>query len=278
MSATLSRPSRLAEVLILFRHWLRLGSRLLSSRRQPATPPAPTSVFDGGYLSETSLGSEGAVETLEARQMLAGNVSVVVRGTNIFVNGDAASNNIAIQAQANAILFQGLLDDVGIPTAVNGQAAFVLTGGNEAFGNLRIVMKGGNDRVDLDLTVRGTLAVSMGSGSDAVEVTSVVSRSMNVNMGPAGPFNEFVVISNTDVSGRASVVGGGGTQQMLVNASRFFGSSRFSLGGGNDLLQINNNNVFQFSTLRANGGGGVDRILSPFAPVRPTISSFEIFA
>ena len=262
----------------MFHGLARFASRLFSQRSGKSLPAPLASVFDGAGGDHHGLVGDGELERLEDRQMLAGNVSVVVRGTNIFVTGDAASNNIAIQAQANAILFQGLLDDAGIPTAVNGQSGFVLTGGNEAFGNLRIVMKGGNDRVDLDLNVRGNLSISMASGSDAVEVTSIVSRNMSVNMGPGGFFNEFVTISNTDVSGRASVVAGGGTQQMLVNASRFFGSSRFSLGGGNDLLQINNNNVFQLSTLRANGGGGVDRILSPFAPVRPTISSFEIFA
>ncbi|MFM7073196.1 MAG: hypothetical protein ACKO38_15525 [Planctomycetota bacterium] len=79
-----------------------------------------------------------AMEGLEQRQLLAGNVTAAIRGTTLVLTGDAAVNNIAIVATDN-----NRYAVIGIDTDVNrSEDPFVTT---RAVRNILVSLGGGND-------------------------------------------------------------------------------------------------------------------------------------
>ncbi len=90
------------------------------------------------------------LETLEPRLALAGNVSVGVAGGNLSITGDAANNQITIQATGVAGQFVVTGQDVS--TTVNGAASATVSG---VTGGATIVMGNGYDVLHFDTNAGG---------------------------------------------------------------------------------------------------------------------------
>ena len=164
----------------------------------------------------------------------------------------------------------------GIGTSVNGFAFFDFLGANFVAGDLIANMGGGNDRVDVEVNVSDTVTLNMGSGIDAVEVTSLIGGKLVVKMGGSvGSISEGIRILNTNVSGKTKVTGSTGNDDVFVAVSNFLSTAKFKLGGGNDVFDFEGSN--SGVKLRANGGGGLDSLFTPFPQFPPMFKKFDFF-
>lgn len=215
------------------------------------------------------------VEVLESRKMLAGNVTAVMRGGDLIIKGDALSNNIDVIPTQTGVRVIGLADPNGAATTVNGLPLVDFSGPNIVQDDVRIILGKGRDRVGMFVNVNDDVTINSGANSDDVNVTSVIGGRLVVHAGSADNLiPDFVDIVNTSVAENARVAGGAGTQQVFVANTAFFKTSVFSLGGGNDIMQVANSG---FHRLRANGGGGrFDQFAAPFAAVSPQVRGFEV--
>src|SRR5690349_18797915 len=96
------------------------------------------------------------IESLEKRQMMAGDVTAQITNGNLIVKGDSSNNNIAIAVAA------GVVKITSADTTVNGAAAtngITLTG--TLSGDVEVNLKGGTDSLSLTgpITIPGDLDV-----------------------------------------------------------------------------------------------------------------------
>jgi hypothetical protein len=117
------------------------------------------------------------LESLETRQMLAGNVTALLSGGNLLITGDSSANDIQIDAVAG---FPGRIRitpqaNVAGDTTLNGQS-LALT--YPSFGDIRINLGGGSD--DLEFlgvpavvtdTLPGNLVIDGGLGNNNITVS-----------------------------------------------------------------------------------------------------------
>lgn len=240
------------------------------------------------------------VEPLEARTLLTGSVSAVIKGNSLVITGDAKHNDIRIVASGDEIQIRGT------KTQVNGAAEVVLPWSSVISANVKVNLGDGNDRFRLFARVDGKLDIRMSSGDDRIDlnpafgtgtedttkvkidtgegddtVSIVGSRTLSVAI-KTGAGDDKVTMDRgtteghltiktgsssaedrvsllaTDVSGTTRVVGGSGRQRVQVFGGDFNRAS-FSLGKGNDELELADDFADRFPTFKsfsANGGKG----------------------
>jgi hypothetical protein len=194
--------------------------------------------------------------TLEGRQLLAGDVTVVENG-DLFIRGDELSNQIQIIANDDGeVLISGLNG-----TTINGSSdAFDVEGvtdldgargRNAAFsGGLRIQMNEGHDRVDVrGVELEGRSYITTGEGDDFFRFYTSTSE------------QEFTLLS------------GDGDDEMRNFQARFRGDLRAMTGDGHDEVTLWNSRVWNDTTLTT--GAGNDSVTAAFA--RFTGDSQRIF-
>src|SRR5687768_5181411 len=109
------------------------------------------------------------VEALEARAMMAGNVTAQLVDGDLIVTGDGANNAIRFEHSGGTHLLVGENDDAGNPTSINGvpNGSFDYTA---LTGSAVARMHDGNDRVSLNFTASfpGALVIETGAGDDRI--------------------------------------------------------------------------------------------------------------
>jgi hypothetical protein len=218
----------------------------------------------------------GQFESLEQRNLLAGDVLVNVVGNNLRIEGDAEGNEILITAGAEAGTFivTGLdgttLGGETDPVEVSGirnirvnlgdGADLVALAGAEVRGNVTVRTGLGDDRVlvgteggaaelagvlpaDATVNVSGSLKISTGAGLDQVAVDGATVSRLSVD---AGEDNDVVSLGSTDALGDLSA--------RLVARH----GAHINLGDGNDDLNIDQ--VSTRGALIARGGVGDDTV------------------
>ena len=124
-------------------------------------------------------GSVTALEMLEHRLLLDGNVTAVLSGGHLVVTGDALDNNVVID-QAGLPDDQYRVSPGDALTTINGAGAETIVGG--VIGDVRIKLKDGHDvlRV-IDVDVLRNLTIDAGAGHNQVTVDpSTVGRDLTV--------------------------------------------------------------------------------------------------
>ena len=195
------------------------------------------------------------LESLEPRQMLAGDVTAAIRGNDLIIEGDQQNNEIVIQESANPGEFE-VFGANG--TTINGQERFTFTSDVD---DVRIQLRDGNDRLWIkemqvgddvrirtgddqdailidELTVRGNLRLDTQSGDDAVHFGNAVKNLGNRLEVRTGSGSDQLFLRNSLVD-RVDVRTGSGIDQALVSS---VDTSRFvmSLGSGDDLAILKN--------------------------------------
>src|SRR5689334_21920221 len=103
-----------------------------------------------GMARKRNTGRRCLFESLESRQMMAGDVTAQIANGNLTIKGDASNNNIAVAIAAGTVTI------TSADTMVNGASA---TGGvalaGTLTGNVKVNLKGGTDT----LTLTGPLTV-----------------------------------------------------------------------------------------------------------------------
>ncbi len=145
-------------------------------------------------------------EPLECRRLLAGNVTAVLHGFDLILEGDTADNSVQVSR-----LPSGLFHVQGLEgTTVNGQTAF------DASASARDIdvffQQGGTDRFTIQggLTLPGDLDVRLHDGNVLIEGSTgpVTVRDLSIRTGPNGDVtlrNEVVVRGKTAIESAGTV-------------------------------------------------------------------------
>jgi hypothetical protein len=233
-----------------------------------------------------------AVESLEQRQLMAGDVTVAVTHGEVAITGDQAGNQIEITQNAdNTIRIAGSLLS---GTTINGQPSVTLK--NATFGNITIETGAGNDRVNIrDVAIQqlagSQFRLGLGAGSDFATVNNVKFAAELVVAGDSllaretlGDGRDTVRLQEVETGGSALLVLGGGDLDLATVDSSTIGrdltinglggrdmvavaatdiAARFNLnlGNGNDIAFVMSNNV---GAATFNGGADeADPLASP---------------
>lgn len=182
------------------------------------------------------------LESLERRELLAGNLQASVIGSKLFLTGDNLDNSVAVLA-----LPAGRYAVVGVGTTVNGGAGVFVT--PRPVAHLSANLNGGNDALALannaqalfdladqllidleaelgvdaaalqllidaatnvdDFSLSGSLTVAAGAGDDVVAVVGNIGGSVVVSLGTASQMggNAFAMDGQSLAGGRGTVGG-----------------------------------------------------------------------
>lgn len=186
---------------------------------------------------------ESAVECLEERTLLTGNVlAAVLAGGNLLVLGDSKANQIGIQSTSGGKLQISSLDGT---TRINGGSrpfnangvtgsVYIFLGqGNDMLQlgggtlttnipkNLLIVTGNGNDTVNLaNAAIGGSVTIFGGLGKDTLTVGSAATAtavSVGGDLRIDGGFgNSTIAVFDADVTGNLSIIGNGSNDHIQV--------------------------------------------------------------
>jgi hypothetical protein len=141
-------------------------------------------------------------ESLEKRQVLAGNVTALLSGANLLITGDGAANDILVEGLPG---FPGRVritpqTNAGGPTTLNGQTAALIF---PSFGDIRINLGNGSDALEFNSdpgvtdTLPGNLVIDGGRGDNDISISNYTIGGSLVVRNSTGI--DSVLIDNTDV-------------------------------------------------------------------------------
>ena len=190
-----------------------------------------------------------SVESLEARQLLSGNVLASVTADGILrIRGDAGANIIALDQSG---LSSGQVRLSGTDTTINGQAAVVLSGVSS---KVSIKLGLGRDRVTMtnmklpgdvvaeqrhlkldNVQLAGNLTVF--SKATTTLINTAVGANLSIaSISAAG--NGNVDMQGVNVQGTTIINGGIGADVVRINDSVFANEVVITTGLGKDVVQI----------------------------------------
>lgn len=190
-------------------------------------------------------------EPLEARNLLAGNVSAFLSGDNLIINGDNFSNTISVESFG-----PGTVQVRGFGTSVNGTQDGIST--FPVSGSIEIRMNRGYDVVRVtNLVIQDNLFISMAEGNDEVLLGQSASGD-NVRFAgtPSGPLF---------VQDNLGVYGHHGDDRVFQSHLHVQGVGTVNMGDGNDRVQLDRpagsgENVEYGGLFRIFAGVGEDQI------------------
>ena len=204
---------------------------------------------------------EFAVESLESRRMLAGDISVKISGDRLLLNGDSEDNSVSIFAINGQVIV-----DAYNNTTLSGDATSSRSFNTGIAENdlklLRVNLRGGDDEFgDNQIELNARYVVNMGQGDDFFVIGSG-ERNGRITVKGGGGDDEMFVGESTVVNGDFSMNTGGGDDSLVFSNFgdlTFNGRARISLGGGDDALEFDPATVsFGMSPRSISGGGGSD--------------------
>ncbi len=160
-----------------------------------------------------------AIERLEARDLMAGNIVAQKVGDDLIITGDDAGNNLEIQLIGDDFYeLRGNHNESGLPdTTINGALGWVFDG---ISGNIVIRLQGGNDAlfvVNQSMVVKKALVIDMGAGSDVINTTSSpylsIGTELLVNLGDG---SDSINMRNGTVGTSAVIDAGGGNDRISL--------------------------------------------------------------
>lgn len=207
------------------------------------------------------------LEPLEARQMLAGNVTAVVNGAgDLIVNGDASANAISVAVDSlGDVTVTGhddtQVDTSGIDRAVSGDIVIRLRGGDDwvtidnelATADVRVSGSGGNDT----LTVEGTAnSVRMLGGSGDDFISMVAATNSATMRGFTG--NDHLWVNPIGDIGSLYMRSFKGDDSVTVIAHFEIADMTVLTDAGNDTITLNDVGASGIIEVNLNAGGGDD--------------------
>jgi VCBS repeat-containing protein len=218
-----------------------------------------------------------ALEQLESRVVLTGNVQAFVTGGTLRVNGDSADNQILI-SQVGPQIFQ--ISSRDGTTTINGQTAPQTF--SRAKNDMQINMGAGNDVVEIagvagaPLTVKQRLSVVTGPGDDQVLVSNVRALRLTIDTGAGNDtlnIGSGGATAGVNVTKEAVIAMGAGNDNAVIANSQFRKTLVLDMGAGTDNATMTSTSVTKKSTL--NGGAGIDTLNRQGVSGKLSIVSFE---
>lgn len=173
-----------------------------------------------------------ALEQLETRSLLAGNIAARVIDGYLIVQGDGAPNRLRIDNQRLAV---GEVRVTPVGGTVNGESApAVLRGWNSG---IRLSLDESDDRVVLDrLNIRGNLLVRSGLGDDIVVLDRSTVRGTSL-VGTGGG-RDSVHLVNSQLIGGVAIKTLTGNDVIALSHSTFYGPVALETGDGRDTVHL----------------------------------------
>jgi hypothetical protein len=200
----------------------------------------------------------GHFESLEARWLMAGNVTAAQVGGDLIVQGDDLGNKFIIrQLTADSYRLSGTID--GTPhTMVNGQFTDVTVNG--VSGNVVIRSAGGDDNISVtgsaQTQISKALIIEAGDGNDIINVDSAnIGAELLADMGTG---NDFFDCSRSSVGTSVIYRLGDGSDFGRFFYGTIAGDAVLDGGSGNDALGLMYARVGAYSAL--DGGAGSDEL------------------
>jgi len=198
-------------------------------------------------------------QTLESRQLMAGNVSAAVINGDLVVKGDSHSNDIAIfqvMQQGQIIPGRYVISGLNGTTINHGTGGFSATGVNRDF--LVEMNLGGDDHVAI-----GNMNPS---NPNLTNASFVVPRNLKVTLDTSG--NNNLEIKGITVRNNATITAGAGDNTMDIRGtfgtkSPFttlpHGDLTIQAGGGDEHVQLHDGSVLHDANIKLGGGqSGLD--------------------
>lgn len=177
------------------------------------------------------------VETLESRQLMAGDVMLYNNGNGFTLVGDSQANSVRIEQ-----VFSGYYRVTGYNTTINGRSSSDVYAPNA---NLTVYLGGGSD----SLTIQGnsqsnvnfnSMYIDMGQGSDWMMVDQVFTK-YNSTIRSGYSWNndiDNVFVNRFSSQSSLSINAGAGNDQIWVQNSWIAGSLQVDTGSGSDILNL----------------------------------------
>lgn len=222
-------------------------------------------------LSERKL----RIETLEQKQLLAGDVLVNVVNGALNIQGDDLDNQIAVSSgeEPGTYIVRGLngtnvmtgepASEGGVAEGTAPESAVVVEGVRRG---IRANMGDGNDTVILgDLNVRRSVSINTGDGDDNVLVG--VGQGDEPGSIPAGTAGDDNADSAVAIRGNLNISTGTGADTIAINNTTTGGGLRLSAGADDDTVRIGRADAVAEKSLGENPVEGDDQV-NPEADVR----------
>jgi hypothetical protein len=203
-----------------------------------------------------------ALQTLEGREVPAGNVAASFSGTGVLtLVGDNAANAITVRVTGTTLTITG-----SAGTTINGRSfvsAFAAVRGLQASmndgddvvridstanflvpGSVSINLGAGNNILGFNTAGRlavGALGVAGGSGNDVVAVAGGLHTNSTISGGATifvGNGANTVSIRRLTIGGPVSVATADGADTLAIDATTFLSTFTASLGAGNDAIRF----------------------------------------
>ncbi|WP_425616156.1 hypothetical protein NA78x_006095 [Anatilimnocola sp. NA78] len=177
-----------------------------------------------------------AIENLESRQLMAGDVDLLQTGGNLFITGDNDANGLFIrQLSEDRFAIIGTKTGSG-NTTVEGQGFQVVNG---VTGSVFLNMNGGNDSVKFD---RGDTFIASRPGLPSLGEFPQVKQNLQVNMGAGA---DTFTTNGLQVQGRVIIDTGFGNDAdtvkldgLIVRAENGDQALEIDTQGGNDRVEL----------------------------------------
>jgi hypothetical protein len=196
------------------------------------------------------------LETLERRELMAGNVTVSLSGSDLKIAGDSSSNGVVVSRIDNATIEVRGQTRAGAATSINGVANGSVRLASPT--NVYVDMWGGNDEIRFHghsavspLNVPGKMVIYSQSGNDSVALYNVkVGGDLSVNSGTGK--DEFYGVgidvgddlfvkesANTNYSGNSDFVN-------IYGKSRIGDQLNVKFNGASDTLKVSDTTAKSF--------------------------------
>lgn len=173
------------------------------------------------------------VAALESRALLSGNVLFQFSGGVLRLTGDNSNNQIAITQSVEGLQI----------TALNGTKLGGVTNATLIISNPTstiIDLKGGDDTLNLEKYLGGSVNVLLGSGNDRLTMTSAVAE--GAFTADLGSGNDTLLAAGTaDAPNQASAVtlkASSGNDRLLIDQLSTTGKLDIDCSSGNDVLGL----------------------------------------
>lgn len=194
------------------------------------------------------------VESLESRQMMAGDVNAFAINRILYINGDVAANGIALVDGGNGDFNLVGLIQGGSATTINGSA------NSQVFTKIRdvvITMGKGDDAVAVSgITIKGNLYLAVSQGNDAIGLGDFADTGLFDNAVDA-------LLGSLTVQKSMIVSADDGNDTVLARALAVEKSFILTTGEGDDTVSFDTNGVAGVSSLKGvtvSTAGGADTV------------------
>ena len=181
----------------------------------------------------------GAVEALETRALLAGDLAATISRGDLILEGDRAANKIEVTVEDGDVVVRGLDG-----TTINGQPDFVAFADSTEIPDDLVLRTGeGSDEIVIGggLTIRDRIDANLGAGANAISILDVTARDVSIRAAGA---NEVLLQDGADISNDVVIrFSGNGADTIVVDGASIGDDLSIRAGNGHNSIYVDGASV-----------------------------------